>query len=85
MSWSIRVIGRRAGVIAALGRESARLTGNSKTEFDAARPHLEALVGLNFNGDGDPVVDLDANGSAYNSQSSTQVTLKVLGALSPEP
>jgi len=48
MSWSMYVVGTPLAIQQAISRESARLTGMSKQEFDAARPHLDALVGLNF-------------------------------------
>jgi hypothetical protein len=90
MSWSNRWIGRRAGIKAAIARYAATLSGNSKAEFDAARPHIEGLVDLNTNTDGDPVVDVDANGHAYDngkgqSYSQTQVTIKAIGALCADP
>jgi hypothetical protein len=90
MSWSNSWIGRRKGIKAAIAEFGARLTGNSKTEFDAARPAIEALVDLNTNTEGDPVVLVEANGHAYHDAdgkgySQTQVTIKALGALAPEP
>jgi hypothetical protein len=44
MSWSISVFGTVAGVKAALATECARYSGQSRKEFDDARPHLEGLL-----------------------------------------
>jgi hypothetical protein len=89
MSWSNSWIGRRSGVKAAIARYSDTLTGNSKEEFEAARPHLEGLLDLNSNDRGDPIVQLDANGHAYRLEgggySQVSVTLRPIGALCEEP
>jgi hypothetical protein len=91
MSWSNSWIGRRSGIKAAIGRYSATLSGQSKEEFEAVRPHLEALLDLNFNQTavGDPIVHLDANGHAYrlegSAYSQVSVSLKPLGMLVEEP
>src|SRR6478752_5471343 len=49
MSWSVYFIGTPAAIVTALHKESNRLTGDSKEEFDKAKPHLIALVESNFN------------------------------------
>jgi hypothetical protein len=89
MSWSNTWIGRRAGIKAAMARYSNTLTGNSKEEFEQARPHLEGLLDLNFNEKSDQVVQLDANGHAYrsdgNSYSQVSVTLRQVGSLCEDP
>ncbi|MHB8362723.1 MAG: hypothetical protein ACYDBX_03835 [Patescibacteria group bacterium] len=49
MSWSIGFIGKPENIHAAIERESEKLSGQSKIEFDDAAPHLIALVEQNFN------------------------------------
>jgi hypothetical protein len=68
MSWSIDVAGNPENVAAALRKHGDGLTGQSRVEFDEARPHLEALVSQNFV-DRDhctysvPMIHLSASGS----------------------
>lgn len=62
MSWSIQLIGNPENICAALDAESERLTGQSKDEFDAALPHLKALVGQNVSETQLPVLNLTASG-----------------------
>ncbi len=85
MSWSCSWVGRRSGIKAAMARYRETLTGNSQAEFDAARPHLEALVDMNTSSTGDPVVILDANGHGYASDQATysnvSVNLRSVGTL----
>ncbi len=47
MSWSFSAVGKPGAICDALDRESSRLSGDSKTEFDAARPALQTLVAAN--------------------------------------
>jgi hypothetical protein len=61
MSWSVSVIGKPANVCAELGKQSEALNGQSKIEFDAALPHLLALVKENF-GSIEPTIHLRASG-----------------------
>jgi hypothetical protein len=63
MSWSIHLVGTPEGVRNALDAESERLSGDSKEEFDAAKPHLQALVALNL-GDVPPAIRIEASGHA---------------------
>jgi hypothetical protein len=73
MSWSVAVIGTPEKIVEYLEQESARLTGQSKVEFDDAKPHIVALVKENFKEAGEPVlVDLQANGSG-SGQGDVQV------------
>jgi len=44
MSWSISMIGTPAGVVDGLKRNSDLLCGQSREEYDAAKPHLIGLV-----------------------------------------
>lgn len=48
MSWSVSFLGKPEAVAAALERESEKHTGQSKVEYDDAKPHLVALVRQNF-------------------------------------
>ena len=66
MSWNITFIGDPANVVKALEEESAKLTGPSKAEYDAALPHLVGLVKENFNNNGTGiVVKVAASGHGY--------------------
>jgi hypothetical protein len=71
MSWSLNLIGRPAAIARAIEEMSAKLDGQSKVEFDAAKPHLAGLVGQNFvkpgEGQIEPVMQLNASGSGYVS------------------
>jgi hypothetical protein len=62
MSWSVNFKGKPADVVKSLRDESAKLSGQSKVEYDDALPHVVALVEQNF---GNPTseVKLSANGS----------------------
>jgi predicted ATPase len=62
MSWSINFIGSPENVSKALELNSANLTGQSKSEYDAALPHLKALVEQNVNNNYPITVRIDANG-----------------------
>jgi hypothetical protein len=66
MSWSVQYFGEAAKVATALGRANEGLTGASKDEWEAAKPHLIALVAANFmteTGRPVPVVKLSASGN----------------------
>ena len=84
-------MGKPEAVAKALEEESAKLTGQSKDEYDAALPHLAALVRENFvkagSGYGEPVIEFSASGSGTarpatpggaveNVQRQVSVTLK---------
>lgn len=66
MSWSICLIGSPANVAKALDEQSVRETGQCKIEFDAALPHMKALVLENFQTMGEPycqpIIHLEASG-----------------------
>lgn len=71
MSWSIALIGKPENVVKALHQESEKLSGQSKIEFDDAKPHLIGLVEQNFNSnhpDSVPVIKLTASGSGGSSR-----------------
>lgn len=79
MSWSITFIGKPENVAIALEKESEKLNGQSKIEFDSALPHLIALVKENF-GTYVPVIRLTANGHGVGEVSrNCQVNLEFLG------
>jgi hypothetical protein len=66
MSWSFNKEGTPDEIVEALERDSASLSGQSKAEFDDAKPSLIALVQQNFNhreGGSPPKLQLSANGS----------------------
>ena len=68
MSWSIGFIGKPENIHAAIERESEKLSGQSKIEFDDAAPHLIALVEQNFNNQEGTTVSMlrvQASGSGY--------------------
>lgn len=48
MSWSFSAIGTADKIAEAIEAQSAQLSGQSKFEFDDAKPHLVALVRQNF-------------------------------------
>ena len=62
MSWSITVLGKPEAIIKALDEHSGTLTGQSKEEYDEAKPYLQGLVALAV-GEG-PMVKVIASGHA---------------------
>lgn len=65
MSWSLVWVGTPEKIIEALGKESDRLTGASKDEFDKVKPALVTLVESNYDKTVTPALKLSANGHAY--------------------
>ena len=69
MSWSFNAIGRPDAIAAALAQESNILRGHCKAEFDAALPHMLALLAQNYavpgSGYNQPLVEFTASGSGY--------------------
>lgn len=67
MSWSIALIGKPENVAKAIEDHGQKLDGQCKVEYDAASPHLAALVRENYvaNGSGHvpPIVKIEASGS----------------------
>lgn len=61
MSFSVSFIGKPDAIKRKLAEESARLTDQSKTEFDAIKPALETILDQQV---GNGVVHLHANGHA---------------------
>lgn len=82
MSFSVSYIGKPDAIKKKLVEESARLTGQSKVEFDAVKPSLDTILDQNVaNG----VVRLDANGHATFDKDvkkfgSCSVTVSSLGS-----
>jgi hypothetical protein len=65
MSWSFNAIGQPANLKKALDAQSEGLTGDPKEEFDAAKPHLAALIDMNVSPlEGFPVIHVQASGHA---------------------
>jgi hypothetical protein len=75
MSWSIMLIGKPENIVEALEKESDNFTGQSKIEYDDAKPHLIGLAKQNF-GRGDsyvsPVIKMQASGSGYATTANEQ-------------
>ena len=68
MSWSISVIGTPENVIKYIEKESGRLTGDSKEEFDAAKPNIISLINMNYNTSYPQMaIEVTANGHRYTS------------------
>lgn len=65
MSFSVSIIGKPEAIKRRLIDESARLTGQSKTEFDAVKPALDTILDQQV---GNGVVQLNANGHATFAQ-----------------
>ena len=65
MSWSFNGTGKPAAIKGALDKYGERLSGMSKEEFDAAKPHLAALVDQNtVPNDTGEMLTLNASGHA---------------------
>lgn len=83
MSFSVSFIGKPEAIMRKLGEESERLTGQSKTEFDALKPALETILDQQV---GNGVISLNANGHASFSHGAKtfgtcSVEVKTLGQL----
>lgn len=61
MSFSVTFIGKPDAIKRKLAEESARLTDQSKIEFDAVKPALDTILDQQV---GNGVVHLNANGHA---------------------
>src|SRR2546423_13126359 len=82
MSFSVQYIGKPDAIKRKLEDESARLTGQSKTEFDAVKPALDTILDQQV---GNGVIHLSANGHAsfadgVKTYGNCQVEVKVLNA-----
>lgn len=61
MSFSVTFVGKPDAIKRKLAEESERLSGQSKTEFDAVRPALETILDQQV---GNGAIRLNANGHA---------------------
>ena len=71
MSWSVNYIGSPENVSAALDKHSSEITGQSKAEYDAALPHIKALVEQNTNANHPIAIKVDANGHGDTTGNNT--------------
>ena len=83
MSFSVTLIGKPEEIKRKLAEESERLSGQSKTEFDAIKPALETLLDQQV---GNGVVSVHANGHATfigetKTYGNCSVELKTLGQI----
>lgn len=62
MSFAIYIVGKPDALKRRLAEESERLTNQSKAEFDAVRPAIEAVIDANMP---DSVISVNASGHAY--------------------
>jgi hypothetical protein len=69
MSWSVCLVGKPDAVVRALEAHSEQQSGQSRVEYDDAKPHLIGLVKQNFrkeaSGYQEPLIKLNASGSGY--------------------
>ena len=65
MSWSINFTGNRKAIENAIEATSSELSGESKSEFDLAKPHLLGLLSLNYNQKNEMIICVSANGHTY--------------------
>lgn len=80
MSWNAYYMGTPDKIVEALTKQSLASTGNTKTEFDAALPHIIGLIQQNKGKDKPPILKLSANGSAWDDQSSCTVDIQNIGS-----
>lgn len=83
MSFSVTFIGKPEAIKRKLAEESARLTDQSKAEFDALKPALETILDQQVGGH---AVSLHANGhasfaSGVKTYGTCQVEVKSLGQI----
>lgn len=83
MSYSVQFVGKPEAIKRKLDEPSQILTGQSKEEFDAAKPAIETLLDQNV---GNGVVQLYANGHAsfengVKTFGQCTVEIKTLGQL----
>lgn len=87
MSWSISFIGKPEKVAEAIEENGGKLDGQSRIEFDSAKPHLIALVkDQNFAIDGygyiRPMIRIEASGSG-SARGDKQVQRSLLLKIEP--
>lgn len=79
MSWSINFIGKPEKISEALKAHSDTITGPSKEEYDAALPHIDAIVNQNYGSTYSVVLKVDANGSGHGDYRSCNISITSLG------
>lgn len=66
MSWSVNFVGKPEAIAKEMEAYSSVLTGESKTEYDAALPHMTAILRQNFTWDESsyplPIIRFNASG-----------------------
>jgi len=62
MSWSITLIGTPDKLVEKLERESDKLSGQSKIEYDAALGFICGLIQQNYEKDTPPILKIEAAG-----------------------
>jgi len=75
MSWSVNFIGKPEKVSEALMAQSAQMNGDSKVEYDAALPHLVALVNENFGNDSPVKLAASGHGTAGGTNPNRYLTV----------
>ena len=83
MSFSVTFVGKPEAIKRKLDEESARLTDQSKAEFDAIKPALETILDQQVGGN---AIHLSANGHAsfangVKTYGACQVEVKSIGSL----
>jgi hypothetical protein len=78
MSWSIGFIGSPEKISEALKAHSEKLSGVSKDEYDAALPHIEALVSQNHSTSYPLVLQVTANGHGSGGYNDCTVSIAPL-------
>ena len=83
MSFSVTFVGKPDAIKRKLAEESARLTDQSKAEFDAVKPALDTILDQQV---GNGAVHLSANGHAsftngVKTRGSCSVTVSTLGEI----
>lgn len=68
MSWSVTFIGKPENVSKALKEHSDKIDGYSKIEYDAALPHLDALISQNFNANSPDSMVVKINASGHGQK-----------------
>lgn len=64
MRWNVSIAGNPDTVKKALKTESGKLAGDQKKEFEAVKPHLEAIVALHHDADPNRMVKCEVSGDA---------------------
>jgi hypothetical protein len=76
MSWSVNYIGTPPKLVEALKKHSEKLSGASKEEFDAALPHMIALIEQTRGYYAAYALELSADGYEYNGNANLNFSLR---------